>query len=79
MADSPIAALLVRDFAHVHPDHPLELVLERLGKNPGILPVVSRNEVRHVQGVITPQMMIQFLQKTWDDQSTRSTNDEIGP
>jgi hypothetical protein len=60
----PISTLVIKDHAHVHPDHPLELVLERLGKNPGILPVVSRSEVRHVEGVITPETMIQSFQKT---------------
>jgi predicted transcriptional regulator len=64
MAATPISNLVIKDHAHVHPDHPLELVLERLGKNPGILPVVSRSEVRHVEGVITPETMIQSFQKT---------------
>jgi CIC family chloride channel protein len=76
MAGTPISALVVKDHAHVHPDHPLELVLERLGKNPGILPVVSRSEVRHVEGVITPETMIQFLQKAWNNQDASSTNGE---
>ncbi len=31
--------------------HQLELVLERLGRNPGILPVVSRSEANHILGV----------------------------
>jgi hypothetical protein len=55
----------------VHPDHPLERVLDRLAMNPGILPVVSRADVRHVQGVITPQIMTSFLKKignTGEDQ-----------
>jgi CIC family chloride channel protein len=43
-ADS-IASLLVSDTAHVHPDHSLDFVLERLSRTPGILPVVSRSEV----------------------------------
>jgi CIC family chloride channel protein len=64
MAATPISTLVIKDHAHVHPDHPLELVLERLGKSPGILPVVSRSEVRHVEGVITPETMIQSFQKT---------------
>jgi CIC family chloride channel protein len=76
MVGIPISALVIKDYAHVHPDHPLELVLERLGKNPGILPVVSRSEVRHVEGVITPETMIQFLQKAWNNQSATSTNVE---
>jgi CBS domain-containing protein len=78
MAD-PIAHLVIKDHAHVHPDHPLELVLERLGKNPSILPVVSRSEARHVEGVITPQTMIQSLQKAWSDQTAESTKAESLP
>ena len=73
-AGAPVTALLIRDFAHVHPDHRLELVLERLGKNPGLLPVVSRNQVNHVLGTITPQSVVQFLQKTWDDAGAGSNH-----
>jgi CIC family chloride channel protein len=75
MADAPINSLLLANCAHVHPDHQLELVLERLGKNPGILPVVSRSEVHHVLGVITPRRMIQFLEEAWDDKSRSSAED----
>ncbi len=67
-------AVLTRDFEHVHPDHRLELVLERLGKNPGILPVVSRNDVHHIQGIVTPQTIMQFLHKCWAEPGTASTN-----
>ncbi|HET6218782.1 MAG TPA: chloride channel protein [Acidobacteriaceae bacterium] len=74
LATTPISTLVIKDHAHVHPDQPLELVLERLGKNPGILPVVSRGEVRHVEGVITPQTMIQYFQKAWNGGSKSSTN-----
>ena len=74
MASAAVSVLLTRDFAHVHPDHPLEVVLERLGKSPGHLPVVSRNDVNRVQGIITPQTIMQFLQKTWDEQRTSSAN-----
>ncbi len=74
LAATPISTLVIKDYAHVHPDQPLELVLERIGKNPGILPVVSRSEVRHVEGVITPQTMIQRFQKAWNDRSKSSTN-----
>ena len=41
------------EFVHAHPDHPIEVVLERLADSDGILPVVSRTEVRRVEGVIT--------------------------
>ncbi len=76
MANATITSLL-RDCAHVHPDHQLELVLQRLENNPGILPVVSRSEVRQVVGVITPQRMIQFLREAWDDKSRNSANGEM--
>jgi CIC family chloride channel protein len=78
-AAAPISNLAIKDHVHVHPDHPLEVVLERLGKSPGILPVVSRSEVRHVEGVITPQTVIQSLQKTWHDQTTQSPDPEKLP
>ena len=63
----PLSVLVITELAHVHPDHRLELVLERLGKNPGLLPVVSRSNVQQVLGTITPQTVVQFLQKTWDE------------
>jgi CIC family chloride channel protein len=40
-------------FPHVHPDHPLDVVLERFAESRGLLPVVSRAAARHVEGVIT--------------------------
>jgi CIC family chloride channel protein len=38
---------------HVHPDHSIDVVLERLSEAGGTLPVVSRANARHVEGVIT--------------------------
>jgi CIC family chloride channel protein len=67
--DARVGSLLVTDYAHAHPDHPLEVVLERLSKNPGLLPVVSRRQVREVLGIVTPQSVMQFLQKSWDGQA----------
>jgi CIC family chloride channel protein len=64
-AETVVRDLIRIDCAHAHPDHSLEVVLERLGNNPGILPVVSRKHVREVLGIITPQTVIQFLEKTW--------------
>jgi len=59
----PVASILVRDWEHVHPDHPLELALQRLRKNPGLLPVLSRNQIQHVEGVIMPESLVEFLQR----------------
>jgi len=72
-SDTPIGTFVVSDFGHVHPDHPLEVVLDRLSKNPGILPVVSRKHVNEVLGVITPQSVMQFLQRTWDEPARGDT------
>jgi CBS domain-containing protein len=50
----PLAELpFWRDGVHVHPDHPLELALDRLSKTPGVLPVVSRSDARKLEGVIS--------------------------
>jgi len=41
-------------FPYVHPDHPLSMALERMGAaGADALPVVSRANLRRVQGVIT--------------------------
>jgi CIC family chloride channel protein len=51
--DTRVDALVAPGWAHAHPDHPLEVVLDRLRQNPGVLPVVSREDIRRVEGVIT--------------------------
>jgi CIC family chloride channel protein len=43
---------------HVHPDHPLDLVIERLALADGTLPVVDRRDVSRVIGVITPESLL---------------------
>jgi CIC family chloride channel protein len=70
--ETPISGFLLRELAHAHPDHPLEIVLERLSKNPGVLPVVSRKQVREVLGIITPQTVMHFLEKTWSEPASGS-------
>ena len=73
--DAPLSGLMITEFTHAHPDHPLELVLERLGKNPGLLPIVSRRQVREVLGIVTPQSVMQFLQRSWEDQGDAATEE----
>jgi CIC family chloride channel protein len=51
--DQAIRDLVDRTFSHAHPDHPLDVVLERLSESEGILPIVSRDNTRHVEGVVT--------------------------
>jgi chloride channel protein, CIC family len=42
------------DFPHVHADHPLHVALDRMGATQlDLLPVVSRANVHHLEGVVT--------------------------
>jgi CIC family chloride channel protein len=54
-----VESALEETFAHVHPDHPLDVVLERLAESPEFLPVVGRAAVRRVEGVITADSIAQ--------------------
>src|SRR5262249_54041486 len=48
----PIAEQL--EFSHVHPDHTLDVVLQRMGSaGVKVLPVVSRRDIRQLEGIIT--------------------------
>lgn len=46
---------------HAHPDHPLDLVLERLAQIDGALPIVSREQVGRLEGVITLEDVTRFI------------------
>jgi CBS domain-containing protein len=56
--DDRVSSLVDPSFVHAHPDHPLDVVLDRLAQSGGVLPVVSRSEVRRVEGVITPDTIL---------------------
>jgi CIC family chloride channel protein len=62
-AGDPIASLVGESFVHAHPDHPIDVVLERLSQSGGVLPVVSRTEARRVEGVVTPQSLLTVEQQ----------------
>lgn len=51
--DLPVATLASAAHAHAHPDHPLDVILDRFGDSGGLLPVVGRDDARRVEGVIT--------------------------
>jgi chloride channel protein, CIC family len=69
----PVSSILVRDWEHVHPDQPLELALQRLKGNPGLLPVLSRSQIQRVEGVITPESLMEFLQR-----ASKQDENEVG-
>jgi CIC family chloride channel protein len=54
----PISTLIDDSLPHVHPDHPLDVVLERFAQSEGLLPVVSRSDAHRVEGVITLDTII---------------------
>jgi chloride channel protein, CIC family len=61
--EEAIGPLMRAEFPHVHPDHALDVVMERFGESPGLLPVVSRGNIRQVQGVITLADIRRFARK----------------
>ena len=42
----------------VHPDHPLDIVIERLAQTQGTLPVVDRRDTGRVLGIITRDSLL---------------------
>ena len=48
-----IGTITQRSFVHAHPDHPMDIVLDRLDESGGMLPVVSRSDAHRLEGVIT--------------------------
>jgi CIC family chloride channel protein len=52
-AGDPIQTITQKSFVHAHPDHQMDVVLERLEESGGLLPVVSRTDAYHLEGVIT--------------------------
>lgn len=51
--DEPVARLVDGETLHTHPDHSFDVVLERFARADGLLPVVSRDAVQRVEGVVT--------------------------
>lgn len=58
---SPVASVQHASWIHAFPDYPLDEVLDRLRQNPGILPVLSRTGRARIEGVITPEQVLEFL------------------
>ena len=56
LAQSPapdtVGSMVGDQFVHVHPDHPIDVVIERFARSEGLLPVVSRADVSRIVGVV---------------------------
>jgi CIC family chloride channel protein len=57
----PVASVMSEDWAHVHADHAIDVVMERFGSNPGVLPVLSRADINSVKGVITRDTLMRVF------------------
>jgi CIC family chloride channel protein len=58
-AADPIETIVQKSFVHTHPDHPMDVVLERLEESGGLVPVVSRTDAHRLEGVITADSLTQ--------------------
>ena len=61
---SPVASVVTDARTHVHPDHPVDVVLERYSQTPGLLPVVSRANAKRLEGVVTLETIVESLVRT---------------
>jgi CIC family chloride channel protein len=61
-----VAVIADRSFPHVHPDHPIDVVLDRFAESPGLLPVVSRVAADRVEGVISLEDITRFARRPRD-------------
>jgi len=58
-----VDSMVEGELLHVHPDHPIDVVLERFEQSPGLLPVVSRSEARVLEGVITLESIMSAVDR----------------
>jgi CIC family chloride channel protein len=58
----PVSSIAERTFVHTHADHPIDVVLERLAESPGVLPVVRRADVHHLEGIITLNSILKIAE-----------------
>jgi CIC family chloride channel protein len=57
----PVGALAEGLDVHAHPDHGLDVVFERLVQSRGALPIVDREHVKRVAGVVTLAGLVRHL------------------
>ncbi len=57
-ASERLSAIVPDAYVHAHPDHPMDVVMDRLEESGGLLPIVSRSAAHHVEGVVTPASLV---------------------
>jgi chloride channel protein, CIC family len=78
-SSDPIGALLEQQMVHAHPDHSSETVLERLAQSGGVLPIVSRDDVQRVLGVVTFPHILRFMRRRHVASETTSHDHATAP
>jgi CIC family chloride channel protein len=53
-----VSAVARRSTVHAHADHSIDVVLDRLVDGGGVLPIVSRSDARHVEGIVTRDSLL---------------------
>ena len=67
-----VASLVSDRYVHVHPDHTFEVVMERFADSPELLPVVSREDMRRVEGVVTADDLTRYVRGRREKRRSRS-------
>jgi CIC family chloride channel protein len=55
--------IAMREFQHLYPDQPIDIAIERLSKVTYSLPVLSRSGQRRVEGVLSIDSILQYVQR----------------
>jgi CIC family chloride channel protein len=59
----PVSSLIEATIVHAHPDHPSDVILERLAEAGGVLPIVRREQAQRVVGVVTLAAVMRFIRQ----------------
>jgi CIC family chloride channel protein len=65
-AGEALVTIAQTSFVHAHPDHTMDVVLERLEESGGLLPVVSRTDAYHLEGFITADSLTRRRHRSAD-------------
>jgi demethylmenaquinone methyltransferase/2-methoxy-6-polyprenyl-1,4-benzoquinol methylase len=75
----PVASLVDARLVHGHPDHPADVVRERLARSHGVLPIVSREHATRMVGVVTIDHLRRFMLRQPGPTASPSKSSATGP
>jgi demethylmenaquinone methyltransferase/2-methoxy-6-polyprenyl-1,4-benzoquinol methylase len=75
----PVASLVDARLMHGHPDHSAHVVLERLARSHGVLPIVSREHAMRMVGVVTIDHLWRFMCRQHGPAPSPSPTTATGP